>query len=140
MISQLVAPMIALIILTFFVWCLMYYRRLSYVLKNKIHANKLETPEQCQSVLPEYVNKPSNNFKNLFEVPVVFYVLSSIAIITNSADNTIIYLAWAFVFARIIHSIFHCYSKSVMARFYMYLLSSIILWLMLAKVIMTLFL
>ncbi len=140
MISQLVAPMIALIILTFFVWCLMYYRRLSYVIQHKIHANKLETPEQCQSVLPEYVNKPSNNFKNLFEVPVVFYVLSSIAIITNSADNTVIYLAWAFVVARIIHSIFHCYSKSVMARFYMYLISSIILWLMLAKVIMTLFL
>ena len=140
MISQLVAPMMALIILTFVVWCLMYYRRLSYVLKHKIHANKLETPEQCQSVLPEYVNKPSNNFKNLFETPVIFYALSCVAIITNSADNVVIYLAWAFVIGRIMHSIFHCFSKSVMARFYMYLLSSVILWVMLAKISLTLFL
>jgi hypothetical protein len=128
-----VQPVLALMLLTFLVWCYMYFLRLKYVIANKINAQKLETPEQCNSLLPSHINKPSNNFKNLFEAPIIFYVICILSMLINQVDNTLVYLAWSFVIGRVIHSIFHCFSSSVMARFYAYFISSIILWVMLIK-------
>ena len=106
----------------------MYFLRLKFVVTNKVDAQKLETPEQCNSVIPNYINKPSNNFKNLCEAPILFYVICIITLLTNQTDAVIVYLAWAFVIGRILHSILHCFSKNVMARFYAYFVSSLILW------------
>ncbi len=140
MYHALLSPVLALMVLTFLVWCCMYYLRLSYVMKNRIHPNKLETPEQCNQLLPEHVNKPSNNFKNLCEAPILFYALSIIAVYSNVADNTLVYLAWSFVGVRAIHSAFHCFSSSVLVRFYAYVISSVLLWVMLAKVCLSIWL
>ena len=41
MYHALLSPVLALMVLTFLVWCCMYYLRLSYVMKNRIHPNKL---------------------------------------------------------------------------------------------------
>lgn len=128
-----ILPVITLMALTFFVWCYMYFLRLRYVITNKVSANKLETPEQCSSVLPATINKPSNNLKNLFEVPIIFYVVCILSVSMNLIDVTLLYLAWAFVVIRFIHSGFHCFSTNVMARFYAYFISSIILWVMVVK-------
>lgn len=133
MYNLIIQPAIALMTLTFCVWCYMYFLRLRYVITNKIAAQKLETPEQCNSVLPSDVNKPSNNLKNLFETPIIFYAICILSISINLIDTTLVYLAWSFVLIRVIHSFYHCFSKNVMARFYAYFISSIILWIMLAK-------
>lgn len=128
-----IPPVITLMTLTFFVWCYMYFLRLRYVITNKISATKLETPEQCNSVLPTDINKPSNNLKNLFEMPIIFYAICILSVSINLIDVTLVYLAWAFVVIRIIHSAYHCFSINVTARFYAYFVSSIIMWVMLAK-------
>jgi hypothetical protein len=133
MYNLIIQPVIALMALTFVVWCYMYFLRLKYVIINKISVNRLETPEQCNSVLPSDINKPSNNLKNLFEVPVIFYAICILCISINVIDTSIVYLAWCFVILRILHSIFHCFSKNVIARFCAYFASSIILWLMFAR-------
>lgn len=131
--NLIVQPVLALMLLTCLVWCYMYFLRLRYVISNKIDAQELETPEQGNSLLPNHVNKPSNNFKNLFEAPIIFYVICISSILINQVDSVLIYLAWGFVMGRVVHSVFHCFSNSVIARFYAYFLSSIILWVMLIK-------
>ena len=113
----------------------MYYLRLRFVLKHNVNAQTLETPEKCNSVLPVEVNKPSNNLKNLFEIPIIFYVICISAYLLNDVDKNLILLAWLFVVGRVIHSLFHCFAKSVLLRFYAYLASSIVIWLMLLKLI-----
>lgn len=131
--NLIIQPVIALMFLTLFVWCYMYFLRLKFVVTNKVDAQRLETPEQCNSIIPVYINKPSNNFKNLFEAPILFYVICILHLLTNQTDVITVYLAWAFVIGRILHSLLHCFSKNVMARFYVYFLSSLILWGMLIK-------
>ncbi|MGF1763035.1 MAPEG family protein [Aliivibrio kagoshimensis] len=126
-------PVIALMALTFIVWCYMYFLRLNYVIANNIPTRKLETPEQYHSVLPTAVNKPSNNLKNLFEMPILFYALCALSLSINAIDMFLIYLAWAFVVMRGIHSLLHCFSENVTARFFAYFVSSMILWIMVAK-------
>jgi len=71
----LIQPIIALMLLTMIVWLYMYYLRISYTLNNNISAQDLSSPEQCHLVLPDFINQPSNNLKNLFEAPLFFTLL-----------------------------------------------------------------
>ena len=54
---------------------------------------------------PTHVNNASDNFKNQFEVPVIFYALSLLIIVSGSASATIVGAAWVFVIGRIVHAL-----------------------------------
>lgn len=131
--NLLIQPIIAMVLLTTLVWFYMYYLRIGYSIKNKINAQKLSTPEKCNTLLPEDINKPSNNFKNLFEAPVIFYVVSILIIISDKTDTVFIYLAWVYVIFRAIHSVIHCIFNSILGRFLSYFISTIVLWVMVFK-------
>ena len=73
---------------------------------------------------------PSDNFENLFEMPVLFYVAALLIFVTGLTDPIYVFGAWAFVALRAIHSIVHCTYNKIMHRFYFYAASSIVLWLM----------
>ena len=124
----LIQPVVVMMLLTMFVWLYMYYLRIGYSIKNKIKAQKLSTPEKCNTLLPESINQPSNNFKNLFETPVIFYAVCILILISNNVDMSFVYLAWSYVILRIAHSFIHCVLNNVMGRFISYFISSIVLW------------
>lgn len=132
-------PMATMLLLTFIVWVYMYIQRIGYSLNNKIDAEKLHSPQQVSALLPDNVNAASNNLKNLFEMPVLFYV--TILVAAQIPDHSMIsnLAAWSFVFFRVIHSVIHCTNGKVMARFIAYLLSSIALFVMMASVFWQLF-
>ena len=131
--NLIIQPVVVLMLLTMLVWLRMSYLRISYMLKNKIDAQKLASPEECHSVLPDFINQTSNNFKNLFEAPIIFYVTCLVIVVTNSVDMIFVYLAWAYVLLRILHSVIHCTVNNVTARFYAYFVSSILMWVMVCK-------
>jgi len=120
-------------LLTFVVWVYMYIRRLHYMLTHGVSSNSVATPELLNSLLPEHINRPSNNLKNLFELPVLFYVLCISLVVLQIEDTSFVNLAWVYVALRAIHSLIHCTINIVLARFIAYLLSSLTLWLMVAK-------
>lgn len=126
-------PVIVMFILTGTVWLFMYFRRLVYILGNKIDAQSVATPELLNSTIPAHINSSSNNLKNLFELPVLFYALCLILLLTQRVDETYLYAAWAYVGLRIIHSAIHCTVNIVMWRFIVYALSSLVLWLMIFR-------
>ncbi|WP_286263294.1 MAPEG family protein [Thalassotalea atypica] len=132
-------PMLAMMLLTMIVWFYMYTLRLNYVMKARIHADKLHAPEQVSLLLPDHVNAPSNNLKNLFELPVLFYGVILVA--SQIPDHSIIsnLAAWSFLFFRVIHSIIHCSNGKVLARFIVYVLSSLSLFVLIANVLLSLF-
>ena len=47
------------------------------------------------------------NFADLLEMPVLFYVVCLMAIIGSRVDQTMLWLAWAYVVLRAIHSAVH---------------------------------
>ncbi|KGJ99284.1 MAPEG family protein [Thalassotalea sp. ND16A] len=136
--TELIAPMFTLMCLTALVWLYMYTLRLSYVIKHKIHAQQLSSPELIPQLLPEHINRPANNFKNLFELPVIFYALMLLALLTNTINQVILYTSWFFVFSRILHSIVQCTYNKVMHRFVIYIIGAIALWLLLAQLLLSL--
>ena len=58
-------------------------------------------------VWPDEATKRANNYRNQFELPVLFYAVVAFALITKGADTLMIVLAWLFVLTRVAHAAIH---------------------------------
>ncbi|WP_363322336.1 MAPEG family protein [uncultured Pseudoteredinibacter sp.] len=126
-------PLLAMLCLTMAVWCLLLFRRLGAARANGIGPSRLSTPKKVQDLLSEYAMTPAYNLANLFELPVLFYVLCFYLHLNDMVDGLFVLLAWAYFGLRLIHSIIHCSYNAVMHRFLAYLLSSCVLIILLLR-------
>jgi hypothetical protein len=114
--------------LTLVVWVYMYIRRISFITSSKIDAQDLTAPGALARLSPPAVSNPSDNLKNLFEIPVVFYALALYLFATQQVDTVYVNAAWIFVAFRVLHSAVHCTFNLVMLRFYLYLFATLAVW------------
>ncbi len=73
------------------------------------------------------VEMSANNLRNLFEMPILFFALIPLLLLTETASNIQTMIAWAYVVLRAAHSIEHIGPNVTKRRFLVYLLSSIVL-------------
>ncbi|HZH11030.1 MAG TPA: MAPEG family protein [Microvirga sp.] len=71
-----------------------------------------------------------NAYHNQFEVPVLFYVLAVLALITRKADTLFVVMSWMFVASRLVHAAIHTTSNKVLWRFQAFLVGVLILLVM----------
>ncbi len=121
-------PFFATMLLTLIVWAYMYARRIGFITRNSISPKDLAVPGALARLSPPEVSNLSDNLKNLFEMPMLFYALVLFLFVTNQVDAVYVSVAWIFVAFRLFHSAVHCTINLVMLRFYLYLISSIALW------------
>ena len=121
-------PLFATVLLTFVVWVYMYIRRISFITSNKISSKDLAVPGALAQLSPPAVSNPSDNLKNLFEIPVIFYALALYLFATKQVDTVYVAAAWVFVAFRVLHSAVHCTFNLVMLRFYLYLFATLAVW------------
>ena len=121
-------PFFATILLTFVVWVYMYVKRIRFLTSNQVDPKDMAVPGALAAISPADVSNPSDNFKNLFEIPVLFYALALYLFVTNQVDGTYVVAAWVFVAFRALHSAVHCTINIVMLRFYLYLVSTLAVW------------
>ena len=126
-------PFFATMVLTLLVWVYMYIRRIRFITKNNINPKDLAVPGALAQLSPAAVSNPSDNLKNLFEIPVLFYALALYLLVTSQVDATYVSAAWIFVAFRVLHSAVHCISDLVMLRFYLYLIASVAIWCMVVR-------
>src|ERR671939_529839 len=72
----------------------------------------------------------ANAFHNQLEVPVLFYVLTALALLTRKADLLFVAMAWVFVLSRLAHAYIHVTSNRVQRRGLAYLFGALVLALM----------
>src|SRR5215471_3803890 len=96
-------PFLATMLLTLVVWIYMYVRRLSFIFSSGLDPKQM-TPGELVRVSPPQVSSPSDNLKNLFEMPTVFYAVVLYLYVTRNVDATYVYAAWAFFLFRALHS------------------------------------
>jgi hypothetical protein len=123
-------PVMAMLLLTLAVWVVMFIHRVGYANSHGIDAEELKTPSDVARLLPVEVSGSGNNFKNLFELPVLFYVMCLYLTVFGQVTSLMVTCAWAFVALRALHSLIHCSYNKVMHRFIAYLASSLALWIM----------
>jgi len=136
---SIIQPAAALFVLTIAVWAYMYGRRLHFMYRHDVNPQTVATPELINERLPAGVNNSSNNLKNLFELPVIFYVLCVFLLLTRRVDAIYLYAAWAYVGLRVLHSLVHCTVNIVKLRFTIYLFSTLVLWFMVIRFAIDLF-
>ena len=72
----------------------------------------------------------SYSYGNQFELPVLFYVLTILALITRHAGIVFVALAWVFVIFRILHAYVHVTSNKVQVRGSLFGVSAVVLAIM----------
>lgn len=81
---------------------------------------------------PEALHVAARHLRNLFEAPVLFYVIVIIAFTTGQSGWLPVALAWAYVLLRAAHSYVHLTSNRVLLRFRLFAASwgvLLLLWL-----------
>src|SRR5262245_33679364 len=131
--SAIFGPVFATIFLTFVVWVYMYVRRIAFIQGHGISPKDMAVPGALAQISPPEVSNPSDNLKNLFEIPVIFYALALYLFATDQVDAAYLGAAWVFVAFRVLHSAVHCTINVVMVRFYLYLVSTLAVWFMAAR-------
>ena len=120
------APFFSMIALTIVVWVYMYARRIPFIIRGNLTPKQL-SPVEFARLSPPAVANPSDNLKNLFELPTVFYVMVLCVYVTNHVDTMYVWAAWLFVGFRILHSAVHCTFNFVPLRFWLYAAGSLLL-------------
>jgi len=128
-------PFFAMMLLTLVVWVYMYVRRISFIRSSQLSPRDLAVPGELARLSPPAVSNPSDNLKNLFEIPVLFYALVLALFATQQVDAAQVAAAWVFVVFRALHSAVHCTFNLVMLRFNLYLVATLALWFMLARAV-----
>jgi len=131
--SAIFGPFFAMMLLTLVVWVYMYIRRIHFLRSNQIQPGQISSPEALARLSPPAVATPSDNLKNLFELPVLFYALSLYLFATGQVDAAYVGAAWVFAAFRALHSAVHCTFNHIMLRFNLYLIASLALWFMVAR-------
>lgn len=72
----------------------------------------------------------ANSYRNQFELPVLFYALTILALFTRKADIVFVVLAWVFVATRFVHAYVHVTSNTLRLRFTAFLVGTIVLLIM----------
>lgn len=83
-----------------------------------------------QGELPVYAKQAEQHYENLFEMPVLFYVVLLVAFVTQTASVGLVFLAWAYVAARAAHSYVHLGENKLLLRRNVFLVSFAILLIM----------
>jgi len=128
--SAIFGPVFATIGLTFCVWVTMYVKRIGYLRESRLPAGD---PTVVVAFTTPPLSHPADNFRNLFEIPVLFYALAIYLFVTNQVDGVHLVTAWVFVAFRALHSLVHCTSNVVLWRFYAYAISTVAFWSMAAR-------
>jgi hypothetical protein len=117
-------PLFVQVGLTFALLIWMGTRRL-----RALNAGKLEIDDIAlgEPRWPARETQGANAFNNQFQVPVLFYVLVILALVTRKADLLFVVMAWIFVAFRIVHALIHTSTNDVRQRFTAFLAGVIIL-------------
>lgn len=106
-------PVFVQVALTFVLMFRMAFARRSDLVSRRVHPKDIALG---QSAWPEPTLKVSNSFGNQFEVPVLFYLLAVLCVVTRLGDLVLVTLAWVFVITRIAHAYIHTSGNIVMRR------------------------
>jgi len=122
-------PFVGMFLLTLSVFIYMFYLRIGVIRSTGIEPR---TRADLEKYPPRAVNS-SNNFQNLFELPVIFYACVLSLHVLNQSDYLHVFCAFGFWIFRIAHSAIHCTYNHIMQRFVVYAIASLFLWIMVIR-------
>ena len=124
--TEILWPTFALVALVFTVWIVLFVARFGHMRRHPPAPENFTNGEAAMRYFRP-VEMPASNLANLFEMPVLYFALVPLLLITRHGDHVQVALAWAYVALRCLHSFIHIGPKKVKARFAAYLASCAVL-------------
>lgn len=112
--TSLVAACLTMVLLVVLVGFRLLYCRVSELRTKRIHPQATAQSAQMAALTED--SRAADNFRNLFEIPVLFYALVAIAIGLGHTPDWLVNGAWAFVVLRYLHSLIQCTYNRVFHR------------------------
>ena len=103
-----------MVALTFVVTMRLLYFAVKSVKKGEVHIKQYRIYDGEFSPI---LNSVRQHYKNMFEMPILFYLLAVLLLIQGNTTNLDIIFAWGFVVFRILHSISRIPNRDVNLRF-----------------------
>ena len=130
--ASLLAPVFAQVALTFILLFWMGRERYRAVARKEVDVTDVVHGD---GKWPKKARQVAASFHNQLEIPPLFYLVSVLALITETAGLAFLALAWGFVISRIAHMAIHVTSNDVKLRGPVYVVGVFILmamWVILA--------
>lgn len=124
--ARIFLPAFAMAALTCTVWLRMFFTRVAEMKRERIHPQSVALSGQAASQFTD--TRAADNFRNLFELPVLFYLALVIAPLTSQVTVLTLSLGWLFVALRVLHSGIQCGHNKVTHRFKAYVAGGAALW------------
>jgi len=123
---SLIHPMFAMFVLTAIVLVRLFKARVSAVRHGEVDVGFYRLYQGGAE--PSRSAPYARHFANLFEAPVLFYVVCLAALATHRDSPVLVVLAWCYVAARAVHALVHLTGNRILWRLRAYMAS----WLVLA--------
>lgn len=121
-------PVIAMFFLSFAVSLLLIKARYRSVKGREVRPDYFKLNRGAK--LPEYLTKATQHYENLYETPILFYVICILIFITHRVDWIFVTLAWGYVFTRVLHAYIHMGANNLMQRKNIFVVNMIVLLVM----------
>jgi hypothetical protein len=122
-----VAPVVALALWTHVMWAWMYATRIPAIRAVRMVFDP-EAPRGAQmESLPAKVRWKADNYNHLMEQPTVFYAVALSLAVLGQGGGANAALAWAYLAARVVHSLVQATWNKIEVRFAIFAISSLIL-------------
>ena len=128
-ISPLLGPIVALVAWTLVIQIWMYATRLPAMRKAGISFKGRAGTRggELEGKIPDEVNWKAHNYNHLLEQPTIFYAIVVALILMGFDVHVNVYLAWAYVGFRVLHSLVQATVNVVIYRFWLFILGSLCL-------------
>ena len=126
-VQMILAPLFVQVLLTFVIGFCMAGLRTGALTRREVKPRDIDLG---QPNWPPRTTQFANCFRNQFELPVLFYVLTILAMATRQADFLFVVLAWVFVLMRLVHAYIHDTSNNLRMRGLWFAVGAIVLFIM----------
>jgi len=133
--NSLIYPILFLVIVTLIVGFVHTYGTV-WLLNNDKKWKKDGIPLDPKLASPEWLIMIKNNLINLFEFPIIFYLISTISYLQNINDVFLLTNCWIYVLLRGAHSFMHIKSMDTNIRGALWLFSQVVVSLIVVRFIM----
>ena len=125
--SEILQPVVALLLWTFVMWAWMYATRIPAINKLKIPLDSDVPPRDLMNRLPPNVRWKADNYNHLMEAPTLFYAVALTLAVAGAGNGVVATIAWTYVALRVLHSLVQATKNHIPTRFALFFLSSLVL-------------
>ena len=125
--QMIIAPLFAQVALTLGLMLLMALRRVQAVRAGLVRESEISLREPNW---PKPALQAAYAYGNQFELPLLFYVLVILALMTRQADLAFVLLAWVFVVLRVLQAWVYVTSNRIRYRGFFFVAGAIVLIIM----------